>query len=168
MIKLTISFEELLIGLFVGPILLAAIYNIVVFTYRYSKLIHSKVTETLAFKRKYSKLEEDKKNGFLHSWVTVKHPSVGNLTVCRESGFCPTLYGFFDTEWIAKYLKTEKVADSAILERNMFFEDRLSEISLKYGVVNINPVADEILNINKQFTVKKLAELQTDLKEGKV
>ena len=165
MIKLTISFEELLIGLFVGPVLLAAAYNIVVFTYRYSKLIHFKVTEMLSFKRKYKKLEEDKKAGFLHSWVTVKHPSVGNITVCKESGFCPTLYGFFDTEWIAKYLKSEKVADSAILERNKFFEDRLSEIKVKYSIADINSVADEILNINKQFTIKKLDELQKLLKE---
>lgn len=168
MIKLTISFEELLIGLFVGPVLLAAAYNIVVFTYRYSKLIYSKSAEAIAFKKKYRKLQEDKENGFLHSWVTVKHPSVGNLTVCRESGFCPTLFGFFDVEWIAKHLKSEEVASKAIEERNLFFKNRLDQISRTYSVFDINSVADEILNINKQFTIKKLSELQADLKEGKV
>jgi hypothetical protein len=171
MIKLTLGYEELVVALFIGPILLVAIYNIIVFAKRDGVRIFNKYKDFYIFKKKMKEVERKKKEeGFLHEWVTVKHPFAGEVTVCKASGFCPSLYGFFEVGWIKRYLEGEKHMESVVNERNAFFDKRLNEISSEYGLKaeTIEAIADKVLSISKDFTVSKLGKLQDDLKSKDV
>ena len=167
MIKLSLSLEELLLILFAGPILLVAIFNIVVFAKRNLSSTYSKYKDYFTFRRKMREVERRKKEeGFIHEWVTIKHPLVGEVMVCKATGFCPKLYGFFDVEWIEKYLSTSDKATSVLKEREAYFDKRLSEIGQEYGLSStvVEAVADKVLVISKEFTVKKLESLKNELK----
>jgi hypothetical protein len=167
MIKLSISLEELILILFVGPILLAAIFNIVVFAKRNLTSVYVKYKDYFAFKKKMKEVERRKKEeGFIHEWVNVKHPSAGDMLVCKATGFCPKLYGFFEVKWVEDYLKKNKKAELVIKEREDYFEKRLYEIGQEFGLssVVVEAVADKVLIISKEFTLQKLESLKNELK----
>ena len=168
MIKLSMSYEEFIVTLFIGPILIASLLSIVTVTYRLMKRFLSNFSDWNGeFERRMEEVERRKKEeGFMHEWVTIKHPSVGELMVCKETGFSPKLYGFFDVKWVKEYLESSDKASEIIKEREDYFQKRLYEIGQKYGISSptMKEISDEVLVINKQFTIQKLEGLQEELK----
>ena len=167
MIKLSISLEELILILFAGPILLVAIFNIVVFAKRNLSKTYSKYSDYFTFRKKMKEVDRRKKEeGFIHEWVTIKHPLVGEVMVCKATGFCPKLYGFFEVKWIEEYIKTSEKTGSVLKEREAYFDKRLYEIGQEFGLSStiVEAVADKVLVISKEFTVKKLESLKNELK----
>jgi hypothetical protein len=171
MIKLSISYEELIVTLFIGPLLLVSLFNITVFLNRNIRKTFVKYKDYFAFRKKMKEIERRKKEeGFLHSWATVKHPMVGEVTVCKETGFCPTLYGFFDPKWVVNFLDSEKRTDEVLKEREVYFDKRLFEIGQESGLdfASVRSIADKVLVINKEFTIQKLESLKNELKNEEV
>jgi hypothetical protein len=167
MIKLSISLEELILILFAGPILLVALFNIIIFTKRNLSKTYSKYSDYFAFKRKMREIDRRKKEeGFIHEWVTIKHPLSGEMLVCKATGFCPKLYGFFEVKWIEEYIKTSEKTGSVLKEREAYFDKRLYEIGQELGLSStiVEAVADKVLIINKVFTISKLESLKNELK----
>lgn len=167
MIKLSISLEELILILFIGPILLVAIFNIIVFAKRNLSGTYSKYRDYFIFKKKMREVERRKKEeGFIHEWVSIKHPSTGDILVCKATGFCPKLYGFFDVKWVEDHIKNNKKADSVMEEREAYFEKRISEIGQEFGLSSevVEAVANKVLIISKEFTLQKLESLKNELK----
>jgi hypothetical protein len=167
MIKLSISLEELILILFAGPILLVAIFNIVVFAKRNLSRVYTKYHNDFIFRRKMREVDRRKKEeGFIHEWVTIKHPLSGEMLVCKATGFCPKLYGFFEVKWIEEYIRTSEKTGSVLKEREAYFDKRLYEIGQEFGLSStvVEAVADKVLVISKEFTVKKLESLKNELK----
>jgi hypothetical protein len=165
MIKL--SYEELLLAIFLGPILAVILFNLVVFLIRTVTTIAVKVRDTLAFEKKMKEVNRRKKEeGFMHEWVTIKNPQLGELMVCKATGFCPKLYGFFEVKWVQEYIETEKKAEQVINERQEHFKKRLEDLSLEFniGMDRLQSLSEKILTINKDFTIKKLEDLKNEIK----
>lgn len=167
MVELKFSYEEFVVALFIGPIILVVILNVIFFLIVKIKSFYSRYKDQAIFERKMEELERRKREeGFLHKWVTVKSLAFGELMVCEESGFCPKLYGFFEVEWVKKQIEMENKGQKVEADRKDFFDVRLKELSENYKIdlEDMRSLSEKILNINKEFTLKKLEDLKNELK----
>lgn len=170
MIKLFISYEEFVLTLILGPILLVVLLNIVVFLKRKVSATYDTYAEYFLFKKMMKELDRKKREeGFMHEWVTVKSQLMGDIMVCKKSGFCNKPYGFFDVKWIERTLKADKVGDTIRVEKELNFEKRLREIAQESGLEYdaTREIAGKILRINKEFTLLKLESLESELNNQK-
>ena len=169
MIKL--SYEELLLVVFLGPIIAVVLFNLIVFIIRNVATIFVKIKDSLVFEKKMKEVNRRKKEeGFMHEWVTVKVPQIGDLMICKATGFCPKFYGFFDVKWVQEYIENEKKTEEVVKERQENFKRKLEEISLEFNISmdQLQALSEKILTINKDFTIKKLEDLKNEIKSKNV
>jgi hypothetical protein len=161
------SYEELLLFVFLGPIFGVAMFNLFVFLIRITTTAFVKIKDSLSFEKKMKEVNRRKKEeGFIHEWVIIKNPQLGELMVCKATGFCPKLYGFFEIKWIKEYLETEKKAEQIVNERQEHFKKKLEDLSVEFNIEidRLQNLSEKILKINKDFTIKKLEDLQNEIK----
>lgn len=166
-----VSYEELILVIFLGPILSVLLFNIIVFTLNISLKIFTTIKNHRSFTRKMREIERRKKEeGFMHQWVTINYPSLGSLMICKETGFCPKLNGFFDVKWVESTIESENKTNSVIKQRQDYFKSRLKELSLEFNMEmsQLENLSEKILSINKDFTIKKLEDLENEIKEKRI
>lgn len=163
-----ISYEELLLFVFLAPIAFVFLFNVLVFCMRLAKNTLSSVKDGMLWRKKMRDIQRRKKEeGFMHQWVNLKVPSIGSIMVCKETGYCPKFDGFFDVKWVASEMEIEKRENEIVKEREDNFKKKMEEISLEFNINadQLQAISDKILSINKDFTIKKLEDLKNEIKK---
>lgn len=104
------------------------------------------------FKRRTKEMEEMLSRGEVHEWVELYIGDTAVL-ICRKTGWCPTIKGFFNVKDVEYSLKEKE-------ERKLFadfVEKELEKISLnnEIGFDKVNKVYQEILSLPDNFEKTK-------------
>jgi len=112
------------------------------------------------FKSRIEAVKEMKAAGDFHDWISI---SLGmkEVMVCRKTGYCPKEDSFISLVYIKQYEEAQKREEEYI----EFKKERMTQISNKYGISleETERLVEQIFEIKKDFTIKKLADLQDEL-----
>ena len=132
------------------------------------KLIKSELEHLNMIKNKQKQIDEFKKDGKIHKWITIPvntpRDGIVETQVCEETGFCPSLNGFVSTSQI-KYMKTVRETEKKYEE---YKKNKMNELSTEYNIEieKLNKIETDFFNIKKEFYVKKMEKAVEDLKNS--
>lgn len=119
------------------------------------------------FKEKDKEIAKMKEEGRLHDWVTlpVNIPGKGiiDTTVCKETGYCPSVDGFVDKMQVRHMVEMKRLNE----EFDSFRKNRVSELAEKWNTSEdvFGNIIDDIYSIKKDFHVQKMEQSMKELKE---
>jgi len=113
------------------------------------------------FKTRMDAMDKMKADGDFHEWIYVPS-TTGELMVCKKTGWCPSLKGFFPMQNIKQHL-ADKQADE---DYKVFRAARVEKLSkrLNLAIWDMEQVVEEVFSIKKDFTLIRLTKLQEELK----
>ncbi len=150
--------------IWLGPFLLILLLAVIALVkYPVEKAINF-IVQQLEFRKRMKTVVEMKAAGDFHEWITmaVSINPPKNAKVCKKTGFCPELYGFFDVKYVQDIAKAQEKAR----EYNLYKNRRLADIALelKMDFDDFMALIDRVNSIPKDYTVSKLDDLQKELK----
>jgi hypothetical protein len=146
------TMDFILLGIAFMFIIRAIVSSYRIFTGR--RKIRQELRETL------KKLKENKCKG-PHNWVNAPVQS-GETHVCKDCYYTPKYDSFVDKTMFETEMKMRKMDE----ELKVFKEQRLEEIAEKFGIPEpaiMTEMAEEIIGIKKEFTLKQMDELIAEL-----
>lgn len=152
-----ISFTNLLIMLFLGPVFLVLLGLSFYIAQKNVKNIYKMFKNHKSFKKRMAEVERRKKDeGFTHKWITY---NVGGkeLHICQETGYCPTINGFFDVDFVQGIVKARQMEE----EFNLFKQSEIKKMAeeLGIGAEYMQELIERGSNIRSKFVMNKLREI---------
>lgn len=154
--------EQFLGFIILSPFAAALLLICLIATKKIVGNIFQMVEGHLKFKKRMKGVEAMKARGEQHEWVKIAISLTREAHVCRKTGYCPDLYGFFEVSYIEKIEKERKQAE----EYAKYREARIEQIGADYGISpgTMDRLLDEIISIPKHYHIMKLNQLQKELK----
>lgn len=159
---ISFSHSEWFNAIYLGPILLIILLLILAIAKKVVGNIVNFIYDRLEYKKRFRQVVEMKENGEHHEWITMAINLNKNTHVCKKTGYCPDLNGFFDVKYVQGIAKTQEQVKELIKYRNR----RLADIALKHGMEFefLLDLMEEVAAVKKEFYVQKLDDLQEELK----
>ena len=114
-------------------------------------------------------MEKMKENGEIHEWVSI-NTGMGDIIVCKKTGWCPSINGFIPKEHIESYQKEQENAKKVEEEYAVYEKNKLFDLNTKYGVNMVNKdmksMAEDVYAIKRDFYIAKIEEAQKTLLEN--
>jgi len=159
-----LSTDQLFIaaGIIVG---IASVYSVQIIRTNYSR-IKAMLDNNKEYRRLQSDVKEYKKQGNLHSWVTLPVKTKEGLretNVCQETGYCPAVEGFIPIGQVKHMIEMKSQGE----RYEAFRKEERNRLQLKYDLKNseIDGLISDIHSIKKNFHIKLMDESIASLKE---
>jgi len=112
------------------------------------------------FKSRMKTVEKMKAAGDFHKWINIPI-GMKEVMVCSNTGYCPAENSFISLSYVKKYEAAQKREEEYI----EFKKERMAQLSDKYGISleETERLVEQVFEIKKDFTIKKLADLQDEL-----
>lgn len=126
-----------------------------------AKSIFKNVMKVMSHNKKYKimmkEVEDMKARGEFHDWVNIPITETENAYVCRKTGYCPSMGGFFDLKYIEKFIKLKEEKD----EYDYFKSEEMAKIAMSFGLSleEVYSITDEINDIPNQYKNKDKNEM---------
>jgi hypothetical protein len=159
---ISFSHSEWFNAIYLGPFLLIILLLVLAIAYKVVGNIVNFIQQRLEYKKRFREVIEMKERGEVHEWINMAINLKRNAHVCKKTGYCPDLNGFFDVKYVQGIAKAQEQAKQLTLYRNR----RVADIALKYGMEfdHLLNIMEEVAAIQKEFYVEKLDNLQQELK----
>lgn len=157
------SYSEFFLFLFLGPIVAAILFVLLMKVKNFVGYIIYRVQSNKIFKERYKKVEEMKAAGGFHEWVKIQVTPEKEVYVCKKTGFCAELHGFFEIKYIEAILEMRKEQE----EYEKFKSEKLTNIAKTYGLKfdELDGLVNEVASVKKQFLAIKAEKMLKDLIE---
>ena len=120
------------------------------------------ISHNKSYKIMMKKVEDMKKNGEFHVWVSLPVNQKESAYVCTKTGYCPTLGGFFDLKYVNKAIKKKEEKDLYV----KFKKEKIIAIALNFKLTaeEVEEITNQIVSIPQQYAIDKLQKSENELK----
>jgi hypothetical protein len=113
------------------------------------------------FKARMAEMDKMKTNGDFHEWIYLPS-TAGEIMVCKKTGWCPSVKGFFSTKLINQHLADKQAEEDYKVFRNKRVLQLATDIGKNFS--ETEKIVEAVFSIKKDFTLLRLTKLQEDLK----
>lgn len=117
------------------------------------------------FKEKTAKMEKFKADGGLHDWIKIAVSPTEEVYVCKHTGWCPSLKGFYPMEYVETIIKQRE--EAVIFER--YKSDQLSSLASRFDLSldEMDDLYTSVMAIKVNYKIERLGELVKELRDKK-
>lgn len=113
-------------------------------------------------KEKQASVEKMKADGEFHDWINIPTPA-GEIHVCRKTGYCPKVNGFFPLEAIKQYEKQKQDE----IDYKEYRDKKVEELAIEQGltVEEMEVLVKSIFNMKKTYYIEKMEQSLKEMGE---